>query len=77
MAIRIEKLRESHIIPSLVIPEGVEVTVCKPSRRGKKARGMSITAQHKPHKHRVSWEAAEAQATPSKTLAERVGEGEA
>ena len=70
-------MRASHYVETLDIPEDVEITVCKPSRRGTRARGMSLTAQHKPHKHRVSWEAAEAQATPSKTLAERVGEGEA
>jgi hypothetical protein len=69
------KMRPTHIMPNTEIPEGVEVTRCKSSRRGKRARGLNLTAQHKPHKHRVSWEAAEAQAKP--TLAERLGSGEA
>ena len=75
MSLTEAKMRPSLYIQPAVIPDDVEITVCKPSRRGKK--GLSITAQHKPHKHRVSWEAAEAQAQPSKTLAERVGSGDA
>jgi hypothetical protein len=43
--------------PQTVLPEGVEITRCKKSRRGRK---LKIDAQHKPHKHRMSWDAAEA-----------------
>jgi hypothetical protein len=50
--------------PQIEIPEDVEITRCKPSRRGRRSRDLNMTggcsARHKPHKHRVSWEAAEA-----------------
>jgi hypothetical protein len=70
------RMRPTLIIEPTELPEGFEITLCKKSRRGSRARNCKISAQHKSHKHRVSWEAAEAFA-PGKTLEERVGTGEA
>lgn len=41
----------------LTLPEGFEITKCKPSRRGKRSRDLKLTARPKPRT--LSWEEAE------------------